>query len=601
MGPDKAALLCIVVLGLVSCFSPGGCHGQGASTIVVDAATKVTESASGGDVATLQNIFQDATAPQDGTIAPMSQIIADLRMKRMRILGADVYCDLDATGSFGNVPADASGNVGAVVPGDCNLLAQQIDWALSNHLAPHVALASSMPVSFVPYGPAEQWSVDTLARYKSYAQQLVSYVLQKSFDPSAANGGASQVIFEISNEIDIADPTPQNFYAASPPDPSLFALLPLGPWGRFLWWIDPATYNLREWPIVDANSYPYSIDLRRLEHGISPLQKIFADQIDAIRTDPQFQAAYPGKTVEIAGPAFAGVSFHHYPLSALPTLEERFLDQMLDPNTDVDAATGIARFNAKLDRFSFHFYGDFQNGWDPNAAQYTTLKYLTNTIGSKLAALGHSAMPLFVSEWGPSADSTGDINYSHKGAAWVAAFLTEAVHDRISAGAFLSLHDGVGAQPGIIGMASLMHKAIASDGSVTYRPKPPANVFKMFAMMSGTRDAVTLPTDLGLGAFAANDATSAGLIVYNYNAAFTDTAKTFAAEFDNLPFDGIVTVRRYLVDAYTSNLATFLSQPGQPDPSLQMVEQFTAEVQNGELVLPARGLGLGVTFWQVQK
>jgi hypothetical protein len=407
---DKVSLLGIVITGLVGCFSPSNCLGQAASTIVVDSGTKMSESTSGDDLATLQNIFQDANAPQDGTIDPMGQIIAYIKMKRMRILAADVYCDLDASGTFGNVPIDASGNPGTVVAGDCDLLAEEINWALSNTLAPHVALASSMPLSFVPYGPAETWSADTLARYKSYASQLVSYVVKKSFDPSAPNGGASSVIFEVSNEIDIADPTPLNFYAATPPDPSLFALLPLGAWGRFLWWIDPATYNLQEWPIVDANSYPYSIDLRRLEHGISPLQKIFADQIAAVRNDPQFQATYPGKTLEITGPAFAGVSFHYYPLHALPTLEERFLDQMLDPSTDVDPATGVARFNASLDRFSFHFYGDFQNGWDANAAQYTTLKYLTDTIGSKLSALGHSAMPLFVSEWGPSADSTSDIN-----------------------------------------------------------------------------------------------------------------------------------------------------------------------------------------------
>jgi len=58
---------------------------------------KIVESDSGDDLGTLQNIFQDAKAPQDGTIDPMTQIIADLKMKRMRILGADVYCDLDAS------------------------------------------------------------------------------------------------------------------------------------------------------------------------------------------------------------------------------------------------------------------------------------------------------------------------------------------------------------------------------------------------------------------------------------------------------------------------------------------------------------------------
>jgi hypothetical protein len=87
MGQDKAPLLGIVVLGLVICFSPSGCVGQEAPTIVVDSGTKIVESDSGDDLGTLQNIFQDANAPQDGTIDPMTQIIADLKMKRMRILG----------------------------------------------------------------------------------------------------------------------------------------------------------------------------------------------------------------------------------------------------------------------------------------------------------------------------------------------------------------------------------------------------------------------------------------------------------------------------------------------------------------------------------
>ena len=605
MGQDQASRLRIVALGLIIYLSPSGCLGQnpsglsGAPTIVVDAGTMMAESKSGDDLQTLQNIFQDANAPQDGTIDPMRQIIADLKLKRMRLLQADVHCDLDENGNFGNVPINAGGNPGSVVAGDCDLLATQINWSLSNRLAPHVAVASFLPVSFVPYGPADRWSADILARYKSYAYQLVAYIVRKSFDPSAPNGGASSVIFEVSNEVDIADPTPVNFDTSTPPNPLLFALLPLGPWGRFLWWIDPATYDLQEWPIVDANSYPYSIDLRRLEHGISPLQKIFADQIDAIRKDPLFQAAYPGKTIEIAGPAFSSVSFHHYPLLGLPTLEERFLDQILNPNTDIDPLTGVARFNAPLDRFSFHFYGDFQNGWDPNAASYTTLKYLTDTIGSKLTTLGHPGIPLFLSEWGPSADSTNDINYSHKGAAWAAAFLTEAVHDGISSGSFLMMHDGIGSQPGVLGMASLMYKSIASDGSISYYPKPPANVFRMFAMMTGTRNPVALPADLGLGAFAASDATSAGIVVYNYNSSFTDTVRTFSVELDNLPFDGTVTVRRFLVDAHTSNLAAYLSQPGRPDPSLQLVDQFSVQIQDGQLILPAQGLGLGVTFWQI--
>jgi hypothetical protein len=163
-------------------------------------------------------------------------------------------------------------------------------------------------------------------------------------------------------------------------------------------------------------------------------------------------------------------------------------------------------------------------------------------------------------------------------------------------GSYLILHDAVGDQLGTVGQASLMNKY----SSTTYFPKPAANVFKMFAMMTGTRRAVTVPTaNPNLGAFAASDANAAGVVIFNYNSAFTDTPATFSVEVDNLPYNGVVLVERYLVDANTSNLEAYLTQPGQPDPTLQRVEQFSALVQNGQLFLPSRTLGLGVTFWRI--
>jgi len=149
---------------------------------------------------------------------------------------------------------------------------------------------------------------------------------------------------------------------------------------------------------------------------------------------------------------------------------------------------------------------------------------------------------------------------------------------------------------------------------VTYYPKPPANVFQMFAMMTGTRRAVTLPTATpNLGAFAASDSRSASVLVYNYDSKiFNDTAPyknagappfveqspaTFSIELDNLSFNSSVTVQRYLIDH-----KAFLdpSQTDKTDPSLQQVETFSAQVIGGTLTLtPSRPLGLGVTFWRI--
>lgn len=73
-------------------------------------------------------------------------------------------------------------------------------------------------------------------------------------------------------------------------------------------------------------------------------------------------------------------------------------------------------------------------------------------------------------------------------------------------------------------------------------------------------------------------------------------------------------VRRYQVDAATSNLKNFIdfanahsgNTSGAPDPSLQLIEDYTATVVNGELHLesstagsPAKPLGLGVTLYRI--
>lgn len=183
-------------------------------------------------------------------------------------------------------------------------------------------------------------------------------------------------------------------------------------------------------------------------------------------------------------------------------------------------------------------------------------------------------------------------------------------------GSYLLLEDGLtstplgGDGPYVRGGASLLAKVVASGGSVHYYPKPVANVFKMFAMMTGTRRPATVSAAAGgstnLGAFVASDASSAHVVVFNYNPMLvfqnsnnSDSPENFSVELDNLPFNGTVTVKRYLVDANTSNFAAFLSKPSHPAPTLQMVEQFTAHVQNGKVKLPSRTLGLGVTYLRI--
>jgi hypothetical protein len=594
---------CNLLLALLALTSPGISAVTTAladATIVVNASTTVTQSDSGDDLATLQNIFQSANAPAEPAIGQFTQIIAELKMKRMRILQSDIYCDVDAYGNFGT-------NQNSVfVPGGCYPLAWHLQWALDNGLSPHVAVAAAMPPSFVQFGPAETWSGPTLDHYRVYAERLVHYIATTAFD-----GGAQSVVFEISNELDIADSEPENW---NPTDPSVFALKPLGPWGRWLWWTKPS-YQLHQWPPLQAHeypygddaglAYPYGTDIRRLDRQISPVHKIFADKIKALRSQLGSNPNYAGKTIEIAGPAFAGLSFASN--SGYPTLEEGFLDQIL--NSQIAGG----QFNADLDRFSFHYYGS-NDIYIPTESPvpFASLKLVTDTIKAKLETLGRSDIKLFISEWGPTVDEGTDINYSHKGAAWAAAFLTEAVAQKIAMGSYLIVGDGLTDpnNPSRRGQASLMHKEVASEGSIHYYPKPAANVFKMFARMTGTRrQAIVSPTgsNSNLGAFAASDENSASVVVFNYNRTLVfqnndnslpDTPETFTVSLNNLQFDGDVTIQRYQVDAVTGNLKAFLDNPGHPDPNLQMV-QTTGRVENGQLTLPQHSLGLGVTLWRI--
>ena len=191
--------------------------------------------------------------------------------------------------------------------------------------------------------------------------------------------------------------------------------------------------------------------------------------------------------------------------------------------------------------------------------------------------------------------------------------------DGITAGSYLILSDAVGAAAdGDLGMQSMMHKLTDASGGVHYYPKPVANVFKMFNMMTGTRNAVTVsPTGSAsnLGAFVTSDANSASVLVHNYNSSVfnnnasstVETPENFTIGFGNLwgpnPYTGNVKIKRYLVDANTSNLYAFLKPDGtHPSPELQLVGEITGLVSDNQLAISsASPLGLGVVLYRIER
>jgi hypothetical protein len=145
-----------------------------------------------------------------------------------------------------------------------------------------------------------------------------------------------------------------------------------------------------------------------------------------------------------------------------------------------------------------------------------------------------------------------------------------------------------------------------------------ANVFKMFNKMTGTRNAVSVSptgTASNLGAFATSDANSASVLVYNYSSSvfnndgssMVETPEGFTINLGNLwgaqAYTGNVTIKRYLIDANTSNLYAFLKPDGtHPSPELQLVDQTTGFVSDNQLSIgSASPLGLGVVFYRIER
>ncbi|MFX7845477.1 hypothetical protein ABTK14_24770, partial [Acinetobacter baumannii] len=68
--------------------------------------------------------------------------MANLGVKRARLLLVDEFCDIDAQGNFGGTSS------GSFVVNECNPLDWQLDWLIKAGLSPHMAVASHMPGSF---------------------------------------------------------------------------------------------------------------------------------------------------------------------------------------------------------------------------------------------------------------------------------------------------------------------------------------------------------------------------------------------------------------------------------------------------------------------
>ncbi len=391
-------------------------------------------------------------------------------------------------------------------------------------------------------GNPSQWGATQWAQYDALCYAIVNYVANQY-----GGKGFSEVLFEVENEMDTTT------------DP------------RALW--------------LTTTSSVAQGDASRFAQ-FDTVYAHWAKAVDLVATQT------PLKKIRIAAPA-TGFWTVYYGSGQL------WHNQIIQK---------YAAQNIRLDVVSLHIYEGEAN----DLAKYA------QSIRSTLNASGYSKAEIWVSEWGASDQSDsyfGAINGSHQGAAWAIDFLLQALKGTVTGGSFLEVRDNQGHDTA--GTSAEMYEASWNhiEKNVEY-PKAIANAFSMVARMTGTRVFATTSTvKTDLRAMTSCDATSASLIVANYNYLFDYTHKNYSdlstnetvtVAFKNLPFNGSVTVDRYLIDSQTSNLNYWVAA-GKIPPSvqatqLQKVESFPATATAGALTLPARKLGpSAVSLWIVHQ
>ena len=490
------------------------------ATITVDAQSVVSETG-GDDLAGGRNVYSSASTPEaNGGLDADWELLRTFGMNRMRIINwQEPSCILDGQGNL--------------TP--CGRLINTLVHHRKRGLVPHLVVGQWRP-EFIP-GPATGWGDAQWAQYQDFAVKVVRFVAR-----DYEGGGFPEAIFEVSNELDIAQDA------------------------KDLWLVDDV--NL---PQFDDRRY----------RQLLAIYRVWSRAVNQV-------ALETSRRLLVAGPA-----------TATGQWLERFVGD-------------IGREGLRLDIASFHAYGGqlMASPDDPRSG----VRALGRAMRSALDVTGRPGTDIWVTEWGPSVDlneqSLGRINYSHEGASYGMAFIREALAGRVNGGSLLLVRDNFGADTS--GQKLIPSYTHLLNG-VEY-PKPIMNAFRMFSMLPGTRRAIALPgAQPNLGAIGAASFAAAGVLVYNYNYLFDwrnrdyrdlTTTEPVAVGFTNLPFGGSVTVERYLIDGQISNLARFLDAGQTPIldlTSLQKVEQFSASVANGRLLLPQRSLGpAAVSLWMIR-
>lgn len=322
--------------------------------------------------------------------------------------------------------------------------------------------------------------------------------------------------------------------------------------------------------------------------------KLYAEWSDAVK---RFNRDFPAKKVKLFGPAVTVYTIWWTPMWC----KENWALKLI-----ADAKAN----NWLLDGISFHQYGAEMLGDRPDysAGKNPCFKTTIQQMQDKLNSSGFAGTEIWITEWGCSSwvgTERYKNNYRPVGGAFAAAFMHDCIDSGVDGMVPLRLRDpNTDADWSEIGSLATINKVIY--------PKPVFNVYQMFNMLQGERKKVEWKRgNCQLGAIAAANGNTAGVVVYNYD--WDDIHILEKCEPHDVQvkiagtgFTGQVNVKQYLMDSERSNVAKYVDTNFLPPPvaacELQKVEEYTTQAVQDTITLTVRTLDKSaVSLWLISK
>lgn len=295
----------------------------------------------------------------------------------------------------------------------------------------------------------------------------------------------------------------------------------------------------------------------------------------------RFEAAHPGITLKLGGPALAWAYTFRFG-------DFNWADQFVKD---------CAEQNVKLDFIGIHYYGNVGSLHGEYGALYPSF---VDMLKQTQAARDQyrPGLPIWFTEWGASYHTSNDprsiANANHIGAAWSAAFLNTMLHTGVDRALFLvatdlQQPDASGKLQNMWGWPSLF---VNPNSFKTVTPTPTFHLFDMIHRLEGTRVESTRGIEHVNGIASANaDTRTVTVLLWNYGAQLpeggpaVEQARHTAVnvrirEAEAFFGEGNVRMERWMVSENLSNAHTlFLRGEALDDRAgLQRVAEGTSRV-----------------------